>query len=85
MECLKKIQCILFVFEIDVFWYHKNLVYAATLSKYHRVMRWQFILKEFRPKNQHIDVVDNIIADALSILPFTILNRVEDSTSTALC
>ena len=32
LECLKKLQGIIFGYEINVFSYHKNLVYSATLS-----------------------------------------------------
>ena len=45
VECLKKFRGIIFGYEINVLSDHKNLVYAATLSKYQRVMRWQLILK----------------------------------------
>ena len=39
VERLKKSRRILFDYKINVFSYHKNLVYAATLSESQRVMR----------------------------------------------
>ena len=71
MECLNKFLGILFGYEINVLSYHKNLVYAATLSESQRVIRWQIILEEFGPNIQHIAGVDNIVADTLSIFPST--------------
>ena len=65
-ECLKHFQGILFGYEINVLLYHKNLVYAATLSESQRVMRWQIILEEFGPNIQHIAGFDNNVADMLS-------------------
>ena len=44
VECINKFRGIHFGYEINVFSYHKNLVYAATLSEYQRVMRWRLIL-----------------------------------------
>ena len=71
MECLNKFLGILFGYEINVLSYHKNLVYAATLSESQRVMRWRIILEEFGPNIQHIAGVDNIVSDTLSIFPST--------------
>ena len=39
LECLKQSPGIIFGYEINVFSYNKNVVYAATLSEYQRVMR----------------------------------------------
>ena len=44
----------------------QNIVYAATLSEYQRVMRWRLILEEFGPNIQHIAGNANIVADTLS-------------------
>ena len=38
VECLKQFRGILFGYEIDVSSYHKNLIYAGTLSETQRVM-----------------------------------------------
>ena len=45
LECLKQFQGIIFGYEINIFSYHKNLVYAKNLSEYQRVMRWRIILE----------------------------------------
>ena len=39
VECLKQFRGIIFEYEINVLSYHKNLVYATTLSEYQRVVR----------------------------------------------
>ena len=75
MEFLKQFRRIIFGYEINVFSYHKNLVYAANLSESQRVMLWRLILKEFGTNIQHIAVVDKIVADTLSILPSTPSNK----------
>ena len=38
VECLKELRGIIFVYEINICSDHKNLVYAATLREYKRVM-----------------------------------------------
>ena len=40
VEFLKQFRGVLFGYEIIIFSYHKNMVYAATLNEYQRVMRW---------------------------------------------
>ena len=45
VECLKQFHGIPFVYEINVFSYHKNIIYTTILSEYQRVMRWKFILE----------------------------------------
>ena len=49
VEFIKQFQGIIFGYEINIFSYHKNLVYAKNLSEYQRVMRWQLIIEEFGP------------------------------------
>ena len=75
VECINKLYGILFGYGINLFSYHNNLVYAATLSESQRVMRWRLILKEFGPNIQNISGVDNIIDDTLSIFPYIPLNK----------
>ena len=53
-------------YEINLFLYHRNLVYATDLSKYQQVMRWRLILEYFGPNIHHISVVENIVADMIS-------------------
>ena len=45
VELLKQFRVILFGYEINLFLYHNNLVYVATLSESQRVMSWRLILK----------------------------------------
>ena len=61
----------MFGYEIKVFSDNKNMVYAATLSEYQKLMLWKIILEEFGPYIKHIYGVDNILSDTLSILTST--------------
>ena len=54
MEFLNKFCGILFGYEINVLSDHKNMVYAATLSEYQKVILWQLIIEGFGPNIQHI-------------------------------
>ena len=71
LECLKKFQGILFGYEINVFSYHKNLVYVATLSESQRVIHWQLIIEEFGNNIKHIAGVNNIVSNTISRLLYT--------------
>ena len=70
---------------MNTFAYNKNLFHAATLSESQRAMRWQLIIEEFGPNIQHIYVVDNIVADALSRFPSTSADKYDPSTRKAQC
>ena len=48
-------------------------------------MRWQIIIEKFGPKIWHIDKVDNIVADALSRLPSTPINKYGNCTRKDQC
>ena len=85
MECLKQFLVILFGYEINIFSYHKNLVYDKTLSESQRVMRWKLNIEEFGPNIQHIAVVDNIVSDMLSIFLYTPSNSYYPCTSKGQC
>ena len=85
VERLNQFWGILFGDEINVFSDHKNLIYAATLSDSQRVMHWQLILKEFGPNIQHIAGVENIVADMLSRLSYTPINKYKTCTRKAQC
>ena len=58
-------------YEINVFSYHKNMVYAATLNESQRVIRWQLILEYFGTNIQHIAGFENIVSDTISRFPST--------------
>ena len=85
MECFKKFRGILFGYEINVFSYHKNLVYAATLSESQRLMCWKLILEDFGLNIQHIAGVDNIVADIIGRFPSTSVDKYKHITSKARC
>ena len=75
VECLKQFRGIFFGYEINVFSYHNNLVYAATLSESQRAILWRLIIVEFGPNIQHIYGVDNIVSDTISRFPSTPSNK----------
>ena len=85
VECLKQFWGIIFGYEINVSLYHKNMVYAETLSESQRVMFWRLILEEFGPNIQHLAGVDNIVADTLIRLPSTPKDKYKPCTSKAQC
>ena len=85
VEYLKQFRGIIFSYKINIFSDNKNLVYAATPSEYQRVMRWQLILKRFGPNIQHIGGVYNIVADILSSLPSTPVDKYKTSISKSQC
>ena len=85
MECLKQFRGIVFGYEINVISDHKNLFYAVTLSESQRVVRRRLILEEFVPNIQHIDGVDNTVADTLSIMPSTPSDKYEPCTRKDQC
>ena len=85
VECLKQFRGILFGYGINVFSYHKNLVYAATQSEFQRAIRWRLILEEFGPDIQHIYGVDNIVADTLSRFLSVPIDKYESCTKKTQC
>ena len=48
-------------------------------------MRWRLIIKEFGFNIQHIDVVDKIVADTISIFSSKSVEKYKPSTSKAQC
>ena len=48
-------------------------------------MHWKLILKRFGLNIQHIAGVDNIVADKLSRLPYTSVDKYEPITSKSQC
>ena len=61
------------------------MVYSATLIEYQRVIYWWIIIKEFGTNIKHLNGVENIIYDTLSILPSRSVDKYEPSTSKAQC
>ena len=84
-EWLKKSHRIISGYEINVFSYNKNLVYATNLSESQRVMNWWLIIEEFGPNIQNIAGVENIVSDKLIRLPPTSFNKHKPSTSNYQC
>ena len=84
-ECLKQYRGILSGYKINIFWYHKDPVYDATLSESQRVVIWQLILIYFGPNIQHIAGVYNIVAYTLSILPSMTSKKYKSCTRKSRC
>ena len=70
VECLKQFRIIICGYETIVLSYHKNLVYATTLSEYQKFIRWRLILKRFGLNIHHIALVVNNVANTVSPLGF---------------
>ena len=85
VECLKQFRGIIFGYVINIFSDHDNMIYAATLSEYQRVIRWRLIIEEFGNNIQHIAGVDNIVADTLNILLSAPSEKYGPCTSKAQC
>ena len=85
VECLKNFQGFILVYEINVFSYNRNLVYAKTLSESQRLMLWQLIINEFGPNSQNIYGVNNIVADTVSRLPSTPSDKYKPCTRNYQC
>ena len=51
------------------------MVYVGTLSESQMVMRWRLVIEEFGPNIQNIARVYNIVADTLSRLPSTPIDK----------
>ena len=84
-ECLHQLQIILFGYEINTLSDHKNLVYAATLSEYKKLMQWRLIIEEVGTNIKHIAGVDNKVSDTINRLPYTPSNKYESFTSKDQC
>ena len=61
------------------------MVYATTLSESQRMMLWRLIPEDFGPTIQHISGVENIVADTLSISPYTSLDKYRTSSRKSQC
>ena len=56
------------------------MLYAATLSEYQMVMNWWLIIEDFQPNIQHMSGVYNIVANTLSIIPSTTIDKYDPCT-----
>ena len=77
MECLKEFKGMLWGQKIIVYTDHQNLIREALGSTSDRVLRWRLLLEEFGPEIEYIKGIDNIVADAISRLEYTLPTKEE--------
>jgi hypothetical protein len=80
VETFKEFRNILLGQDIKVHTDLENLTYKHFNSD--RVMRWLLFIEEYAPNLQYIKGVHNVVADALSRLPFTDDGYVEEALVT---
>ena len=61
--------------KIEVYTDHKNLTYKMTQYTTQQVLRWRLIVEEYGPKFFYKPGSKNVVADALSRVPTTRLER----------
>lgn len=71
VEALRDFRTIILGYPITIFTDHKNWVHDKKAITNARVQRWRWIIEEFAPQLQYIEGAKNVVADALSRLPFT--------------
>ena len=75
MERLKQFRENIFGLKVNVYSDCKNLVYTVAQSEYQIFTCWRLIIEDFWPNIKHISGVDNLVADTLSILPSTSVDK----------
>ena len=70
VETLKEFRNILLGYKIEIFTDHKNLTYEKEQSESQRLQRWRSLINEFDVELKFIAGEANIVADAISRLPF---------------
>ena len=76
VETLKEFRNILLGHEIIIHTDHQNLVHKNLTTE--RVLRWRLYMEEYGPTINYIKGESNVVADALSRLPY-VENKNEDS------
>ena len=77
VECLKEFKGMLWGNKIKVYTDHQNLFQSGLGQASDRVLRWRLILEEFGPEIVYIKGIDNIVADAISRLEYTLPTKEE--------
>lgn len=70
VEALKEFHTMIFGYPIDIHTDHLNWTYDKTLRNA-RVMRWRLLMQEYAPTLYYVQGGKNVVADALSRLPFS--------------
>ena len=65
----------MFVYEINIYSDHNNMIYVDKIHEYQIVMWCRHILKEFGPNIQNISGFDNIVYDIIIRLPYETKNQ----------
>ena len=75
VEILIKFRPMLLGAKINVHTDHKNITHNVSKFTTQRVMRWRLLLEEFGPNFFYKKGEENIVADAFSRVPTTLLER----------
>ena len=70
----------IFGYPIDIYTDHQNWMYDRAIQN-SRVLRWRLLLEEFAPTFHYIKGKKNVVADALSRLPFSEVTEDDDNFS----
>lgn len=70
VEALKEFRTMILGYPIDIYTDHKNWTYGTKAYKNDRITRWRLIIEEFAPTLHYVQGSKNVVADALSRLPF---------------
>jgi hypothetical protein len=80
VETLREFRTMLFGARINVYTDHKNLTHALTSFSTQRVLRWRLLLEEYGCDYFYKQGSRNLVADALSRVPTTRMERVKPKT-----
>ena len=80
IEALKEFRTMIFGYLIDIYTDHQNWTYDKAIRN-SRVLRWRLLLEEFAPTFHYIKGKKNVVADALSRLPFSEVTEDDDNFS----